>query len=76
VLTGEGNGDAFVAVMGLLVGGALSHTLGIAASPSSQASAGGPPFAGQVAVVSALIVVLAYAVAMTASLRRSNGTTA
>ena len=40
VLTGEGNGDAFVAVVGLVVGGALAHTLGLAAAPASAAAAG------------------------------------
>jgi hypothetical protein len=59
VLTGEGNGDAFVAVVGLLAGSALAHALGITAAP-----AGGPPDAGKIAVTVSLVATLAYAVAM------------
>jgi uncharacterized protein len=65
VLTGEGNGDAFVAVMGLGVGGALAHSLGIAAAPATAAAAGGPAFAGKLVVVVALVLVTAYAAALT-----------
>ncbi|MCA9321394.1 MAG: YedE-related selenium metabolism membrane protein, partial [Planctomycetes bacterium] len=43
VMCGEGNGDAFVTTMGLVVGGALSHTLGLASSGL------GPTPAGQLA---------------------------
>ena len=40
VLSGEGNGDAFVTVMGLLVGGATAHGLGIVSSGSGTTEAG------------------------------------
>ena len=40
IMAGEGNGDAFMTVMGLLVGGALSHTLGIASSGAGTTEAG------------------------------------
>ncbi len=69
VLTGEGNGDAFVAVMGLLVGGALAHTLGLSAAPASAASAGGPATAGKIAVVAGILLVVIYAIAMTRAAR-------
>ena len=64
VLTGEGNGDAFVGLMGLVVGGALAHTLGLAAAPAIGDAVGGPAFAGRVAVVCLLVLVLLYAFAM------------
>ncbi|MCR9245233.1 MAG: hypothetical protein NXI31_09390 [bacterium] len=72
VLTGEGNGDAFVAVAGLLVGGAVAHSLGLAAAPASAAAAGGPGTAGKVAVVVLLVLVVAYGMAMTAAARSRN----
>ncbi len=64
VLTGEGNGDAFVAVMGLLVGGALAHSLGLAAAPAGDAGPGGPALAGKIAVTTLLVLTAAYAAAM------------
>tara|TARA_R110002096_G_scaffold99396_1_gene220191 strand:- start:1658 stop:2761 length:1104 start_codon:yes stop_codon:yes gene_type:complete len=73
VLTGEGNGDAFVAVMGLLVGGALAHTLGLSAKPATALAAGGPAFAGKVAVSVGLVLAIAYAASMTGTFgRRGN----
>ncbi|MEZ6036024.1 MAG: YedE family putative selenium transporter [Planctomycetota bacterium] len=63
VLTGEGNGDAFVAVAGLMIGGALAHTLGLAAAPASATAAGGPGLAGKIAVVALLAAVTTYAAA-------------
>lgn len=74
VLTGEGNGDAFVAVMGLLVGGALAHTLGLSAKPATALAAGGPAFAGKVALSVGLVLAIAYAASMTGTFgRRGNG---
>jgi YedE family putative selenium metabolism protein len=64
VMAGEGNGDAFVGCAGLLVGGALAHSLGLASAPASAAQAGGPTDAGRVTVVALLVVVLVYAAAM------------
>ncbi len=54
VMTGEGNGDAFVTVAGILIGGALAHSLGIASSGVGTTSA------GHVAVVVGLIVAIGY----------------
>jgi len=42
VMTGEGNGDAFVAVLGITVGGALAHNLGLVSAAMSDAGPGGP----------------------------------
>ncbi len=60
VMTGEGNGDAFTTTMGVLVGGALAHTLGLASSGAGTTNA------GRVAVVIGIVVVVAYAAAITA----------
>jgi len=75
VLTGEGNGDAFVGVMGLLVGGALAHTLGLSAKPMSELAAGGPAFAGKVAVSVGLVLAVAYAASMTGMFGRRGAST-
>ncbi|MAG58791.1 MAG: YedE-related selenium metabolism membrane protein [Planctomycetes bacterium] len=40
VMTGEGNGDGFVTVIGLLLGGALAHTLGLASSGKGATEGG------------------------------------
>lgn len=50
VLAGSGNTDSAITVAGLLVGGALSHTLGLASSPA------GPTLAGKIAVVAGLVI--------------------
>lgn len=58
VMAGEGNGDAFVTVAGLVVGGAIAHNLGIVSS------AEGATEAGRWAVAVGLVVSLAYAAAI------------
>ncbi|UMZ74753.1 YedE family putative selenium transporter [Natranaerofaba carboxydovora] len=40
ILAGSGDGDASVAVFGMLTGGALAHNFGIAASPAGATTAG------------------------------------
>ena len=55
ILAGSGNSDSAVTVMGLLVGGALSHTLNLASSPA------GPTLNGQIAVIAGIIVTLIIA---------------
>lgn len=61
VMAGEGNGDAFVCVCGLIVGGGLAHTLGIVSSPA------GATDAGRIATVAGIVVALAYAARITAT---------
>ncbi len=61
VLSGEGNGDAFVTVMGLLVGGATAHGLGIVSSGS------GTTEAGRAVVVLGGAAALLYAAAITST---------
>jgi len=53
--TGEGDGDAAVTIVGLIVGAAFAHNFGLAASPN------GVPFNGKVAVIVGLVVVLGIA---------------
>lgn len=55
ILAGEGDGDAAVTIVGLIVGAAFAHNFGLAASPK------GVPFNGKVAVVVGLVVVLGIA---------------
>lgn len=64
VMTGEGNGDAFVTASGILAGGALAHTLGLAAVAASPDAAGGVPFAGKLAVACGIAFSLAYGLAV------------
>jgi YedE family putative selenium metabolism protein len=52
ILSGEGNTDSAIAVIGMLVGAAICHNFGLASSPK------GPTFNGQVAVVICFVVVL------------------
>lgn len=55
VLSGEGNTDSAITVVGLLVGAAFAHNFGLASS------AEGPTASGQIAVVIGLVVVLIIA---------------
>ena len=59
VLSGEGNTDSAITVVGLLLGAAFAHNFGLASS------AKGPTVAGKVAVVIGLLVVCAIACANT-----------
>lgn len=53
-MSGEGNGDAFVTTMGILLGGAIAHGAGLASS------AAGTTAAGRVAVLVGLLLVALY----------------
>lgn len=53
ILAGEGNLDSVITVFGLLVGAAIAHNFGLAASPA------GVPAAGKVAVLIGLVVMAA-----------------
>jgi YedE family putative selenium metabolism protein len=63
VMTGEGNGDALVAVAGIAAGASIGHSMGLVSSP-----AGSTP-AGRVAVAVGILFVLAYGSAVTRSAR-------
>ena len=53
ILTGEGNTDSGVTVLGMIVGAAICHNFGLASS------ADGPTQAGKIAVVAGLVIVAA-----------------
>jgi hypothetical protein len=55
ILAGEGNADSAITVMGLIVGAALCHNFGLAASPK------GPSANGQIAVVLCFVLVATIA---------------
>ena len=59
VLSGEGNGDAFVTAAGILIGGALAHSLQLASTGP------GTTERGRAAVLAGLAICVAYAVAVT-----------
>lgn len=67
ILSGEGNSDSAVTVLGLAVGAAFCHNFGIAASAASKAADGtvnngGVSINGKIAVIIGLIVVTLIAV--------------
>lgn len=51
VMSGEGNADSAVTVLGLIVGAAFCHNFGLASSPE------GPTPAGKIAVIIGIVVV-------------------
>lgn len=51
VLSGEGNTDSAIAVIGMIVGAAFCHNFGLASSPQ------GPSMNGKIAVIAGIIVV-------------------
>lgn len=59
VLSGEGNSDSTVAVLGLFVGAAFAHNFGLASS------AAGPTANGKIAVILGIVVVAGIAVVNT-----------
>jgi len=56
ILSGEGNSDSAITVIGMLVGAAFCHNFGLASS------ANGPTTNGKVAVIVGILVVLAIAI--------------
>lgn len=68
VMTGEGNGDAFVTVAGLLIGGAMAQTFGIAST-----GAGTTP-TGRGAVIIGLITAIVFAAYVTWRRRKHDQT--
>ncbi|MBK8099774.1 MAG: YedE-related selenium metabolism membrane protein [Planctomycetes bacterium] len=69
VMAGEGNGDAFVAVGGMTLGGALAHSLQLTSVAATADAAGGPTPGGRIIVSCLLVLVLAYAAAMVIAAR-------
>jgi YedE family putative selenium metabolism protein len=66
VMAGEGNGDAWLVVCGLVVGGALAQNLGLV-----SAAPGGPTGAGKVAVAVGWAFALLYGLAVVRAHRRT-----
>ncbi|NOT30283.1 MAG: hypothetical protein HOP15_07535 [Planctomycetes bacterium] len=64
VMAGEGNGDAFVTCMGLVVGGALAHNLALVSS------AEGSTPGGRIAVLVGLAFAIVYGLASVARVRQ------
>ncbi|MDR0386958.1 MAG: YedE-related selenium metabolism membrane protein [Treponema sp.] len=65
VMSGEGNSDAGVCVLGFLLAGASAHNFNIAASPQ------GVPFNGKIAVVVGFAVVTCIALISTAKTKKA-----
>ena len=61
ILTGEGNADSAITVLGYIVGAAFAHNFGLAGAAASAESAGGPSIAGKVALLIGLAVMLVVA---------------
>ncbi len=55
ILSGEGNTDSAITIMGLMVGAAICHNFGLASSGE------GPTANGQIAVIIGIVVVLVIA---------------
>ncbi len=51
ILSGQGNFDSFISVIGIILGAGLAHTLGFAASPN------GVPVSGRVAVIISMVII-------------------
>ena len=64
VMTGEGNGDAFVTVAGIALGGTLAHAWGtVSVATTATAAAGGTSESGRTAVIVGLVLAGAYGLA-------------
>ncbi len=61
ILTGEGNTDSAVTVLGYIVGAAFAHNFGLAGAAASAESIGGPSISGKIAVMIGLAVMLVIA---------------
>ncbi|NMA85294.1 MAG: YedE-related selenium metabolism membrane protein [Epulopiscium sp.] len=65
ILASEGDGDAGVTILGVIVGAAFAHNFGLAASPE------GAPTNGKIAVIIGLVVVLAIAYGVVKDVNKS-----
>ena len=71
ILTGEGNTDSAVTVLGYIVGAAFAHNFGLAGAAASAEAAGGPSINGKIAVIIGLIVMLVIAAMNTAKTKKN-----
>ena len=56
ILAGSGNGDSAVAVLGMIVGAAVSHNFGLAGAAASADAAGGVGTKGRIAIIIGFVV--------------------
>lgn len=71
ILTGEGNTDSAVTVLGYIVGAAFAHNFGLADAAASAEAAGGPSINGKIAVIIGLVVMLVIAAMNTAKAKKN-----
>ena len=71
ILTGEGNADSAITVLGYIVGAAFAHNFGLAGAAASAESAGGASTAGKIAVIIGLVVMLVIAAVNTAKAKKA-----
>ena len=71
ILTGEGNTDSAVTVLGYIAGAAFAHNFSLAGSAASAESIGGPSINGKVAVILGLVVMLVIATLNTAKTKKN-----
>lgn len=62
ILTGQGNTDSAITVIGMLLGTAAAHRLSIASAAQTAESAGGPALNGKVAVLVCIVILFVIAV--------------
>ena len=76
ILSGEGNTDSVLTVLGLMAGAAFAHNFGLAgaaakaATETEAAVAGGPAIAGKAAVIACIIVLFIIAATNKRNLKR------
>lgn len=73
ILTGEGNTDSAVTVLGMIVGAAFAHNFKLASAAATAEAAGGPSIYGKVAVILGLIVMAGIGFANTAKANSTKG---
>ena len=71
ILTGEGNTDSAVTVLGYIVGAAFAHNFGLAGAAASAEAAGGTSINGKIAVIIGLVVMLVIAAMNTAKAKKN-----
>src|SRR5687767_7679651 len=67
VMTGEGNGDAFLTLVGIALGATLAHAWGAVSIAASATAAGGATATGKLAVAVGLAAALLYGLAVRGS---------
>ena len=71
ILTGEGNADSAITVLGYIVGAAFAHNFGLAGAAASADSLGGPSINGKIAVIVGIVFMAAVALLNMESRKKS-----